>query len=96
MRSGYGKRWCGLLAGVFALVALTTAEVQACAVCFGDPNSPLAKGAAAGVLVLVGVISFVLAGVAGTGMFWVHRSRRSARIVEETKTESEGKGHRDS
>ena len=69
---------------------------RACAVCFGDPNSLLAKGAAAGVLVLVGVISVVLLGVAGTGMFWVHRSRQSAQVVEEAKTESEGKGLRDS
>ncbi|MCH7873073.1 MAG: hypothetical protein IID33_15360 [Planctomycetes bacterium] len=56
----------------------------------------MVKGAAAGVLVLVGVISFVLLGVAGTGMFWVHRSRRLARGVEEATTESEAKGHPDS
>ena len=82
----------------FALAgfAVNPAVSRACAVCFGDPNSPLVKGAAAGVLVLVGVISVVLLGVAGTGMFWVHRSRRLARVVEEARTESEGKGHRDS
>ena len=33
---------------------------QACSVCFGDPNSPLVKGAAMGVLVLAGVIGFFL------------------------------------
>ncbi|MCH7591593.1 MAG: hypothetical protein IH989_02280 [Planctomycetes bacterium] len=99
MRSGFahGLRRRLLPAGfALAAVASATTEVHACAVCFGDPNSPMVKGAAAGVLVLVGVISFVLLGVAGTGMFWVHRSRRLARGVEEAKTESEGKGHPDS
>ena len=99
MRSGFahGLRRRLLTAGfALAAVASTTPAVHACAVCFGDPNSPMVKGAAAGVLVLVGVISVVLLGVAGTGMFWVHRSRRLARAVEEAKTESEGKGHQDS
>lgn len=50
-------------------------QALACAVCFGDPNSPMAKGAAAGVLFLAGVISFVLLGIAGTAIFWVRRSR---------------------
>ena len=50
-------------------------EALACAVCFGDPDSPMAKGVVWGVLVLVGIVSFVLAGVAGTALFWLHRSR---------------------
>ena len=67
------------LAGpVTLLVALSMNANQAlgCAVCYGDPESPLAKGAVAGVLVLMGVVGFVLLGVAGTGMYWVHRGRR--------------------
>lgn len=51
----------------------------ACAVCFGDPESPLTKGALMGVYVLVGVVSFVLAGITATGVFWIQRSRRLAR-----------------
>ena len=88
---------CRVLTGVVALVgvALTPTTTRACAVCFGDPESPLVKGAAAGVLVLVGVITFVLLGVAGTGMFWVHRSRRLARVEDEAKVESKGKGQRE-
>jgi len=51
----------------------------ACAVCFGDPESPLTKGALMGVYVLLGVVSFVLAGITATGVFWIQRSRRLAR-----------------
>ena len=51
----------------------------ACAVCFGDPDSPLTRGALMGVYVLVGVVSFVLAGIAATSVFWIQRSRRFAR-----------------
>ncbi|MFQ5591075.1 MAG: hypothetical protein ACE5HE_07935 [Phycisphaerae bacterium] len=54
-------------------------QAFACSVCFGDPESPMAKGAAAGVLVLAGFIGFVLLGVAGAGLFWVHRSRRTVQ-----------------
>ncbi len=56
---------------------------HACSVCFGDPNSPLVKGAAMGVLVLGGVIGFVLTGVAGTCLFWLHRSRRLAHNTDQ-------------
>ncbi len=66
---------------VSVAVALLVASDQAwaCAVCFGDPESKMAKGAVAGVLFLVGVVTFVLAGVVGTGLLWVHRSRRIDR-----------------
>lgn len=59
-------------------------EAQACAVCFGDPDSAMAQGVVWGVLVLVGIVGFVLAGVAGTALFWLHRSRR---LGSETWTE---------
>lgn len=48
---------------------------QACATCFGDPESPMSKGVVAGVYVLIGIVGFVLAGVACTGVFWMHRGR---------------------
>ena len=47
----------------------------ACAVCFGDPNSSMTKGAAAGMLCLFGVVLFVLAGIAATGIVWARRAR---------------------
>ena len=54
----------------------------ACAVCFGDPDSAMAQGAVMGVAVLVGVVAFVLLGVAGTGLFWIQRSRRLAQVED--------------
>ncbi len=40
----------------------------------------MAKGAAAGVVVLIGVVGCVLLGILGTGLMWVHRGRRLARL----------------
>ena len=62
------------LAGVATLLQVEPAP--ACSVCFGDPESAMAKGAAAGVLVMCGFIGSILLAVAGTGLLWVHRSRR--------------------
>ena len=72
-RHEFGRLAVGL-AGVAVLAA--SADVLACATCFGNPDSPMAKGALAGVIVLFGFISFVLVGVAGVSVFWFHRSRR--------------------
>lgn len=59
-----------------ACLGLSPASAIACAVCYGDPDSLMAKGAVSGILVLAGVIATVLTGVAGTGLFWIYRSRR--------------------
>ena len=61
-------------------VGLVVDRAEACAVCFGDPESDMARGVVAGVLVLFGVVVSVLAGVAATGLMWVQRSRRLARL----------------
>lgn len=66
-------------APLLALAALAyPSAAQACSVCFGDPESPMTKGAVAGVYVMVGFISFVLMGIAGTACFWMVRGRRLA------------------
>ena len=73
------------------LANLALAEsVQACAVCFGDPESPMAKGAVMGILVLAGVIGFVLLAVTGTGLYWMQRSRRLAQssVTDSTHTDT--------
>lgn len=49
---------------------------HACAVCFGDPNSPLVKGAASGVLVLGGITYAVLLAFAGVALSWTLRARK--------------------
>lgn len=69
-----GSRW-GVRLVALALLA-GGSSAQACAVCFGDPDSPMAKGVIAGVFVLLGAVAVVLVGVAGTSLFWVRRGRR--------------------
>lgn len=47
----------------------------ACMVCFGNPASPLSKGAIAGVIFMVALVSLVLAGIAATAIVWARRSK---------------------
>lgn len=68
---------------VFLLTSFLISDVSlACAVCYGDSESPMAKGVVAGVAVLVGFISFVLVGVLGFGLFFRHRSKHIAQFGE--------------
>ncbi|HEX5033152.1 MAG TPA: hypothetical protein VFW62_01610 [bacterium] len=48
---------------------------QACGVCYKDPNNPLTKGAIMGVIVLGGIISGLLAGIAYIGYSWHRRAK---------------------
>ncbi len=66
---------------VAAAVLCGGKAAHACSTCYGDPDSPMVKGALMGVYVMVGVVAFVLAGIAGTGIFWIHRSRQLARVT---------------
>lgn len=68
-----------LLAGL-ALSAAFSAAVEACTVCYGDPNSLQVKGAEAGVLFLLGVVVFVLLAIAGMILFFAVRARRIGRV----------------
>ncbi len=47
----------------------------ACAVCFGDPNSLASKGIIGGVLLLLGVVSVILFGIASLAFVWFRRSK---------------------
>jgi len=53
----------------------------ACSVCFGDPDSTLTKSVIAGVLVLLGVVGFVLSGIATLIFVWVRRVRKMAKLT---------------
>ena len=64
---------------VAAALLLVPRLAGACAVCFGDPDSPASKGLTVAVLFLVGVIVAVLAGVA---LFAVSMLRRNERQHE--------------
>ena len=65
-----------LIAAAFALGA---AAAQACPACVGDPTSPLAQGAKAGVLFLAALIYLQLMGIAAVGVYFYMRARRIAR-----------------
>lgn len=64
-----------LLASLALLLA--GRDALACATCYGASDSPLAKGMNWGILVLLGFIGSVLAGIVA---FFVHVGRNSARL----------------
>ena len=63
-----------LLASLFAWPR----NLMACAVCYGAPDSGMAKGLVWGILALLGVVAVVLAGVV---TFFVHIGKRSAALA---------------
>jgi len=48
-----------------------------CGVCYGSPDEPAVKAAQAGILFLLGIVGFVLSGIA---LFMYNLSRRSKKI----------------
>jgi len=69
--------WSPKYALIAALIVLfVPAIAQACPVCFGDPNSSLVKGANNGILVLLGIVVFVQAGL--VALFWSFWRRAQA------------------
>jgi hypothetical protein len=64
----------GAIAAVIALAS--AADVYACAVCYGDPNSSMTKAMVAGVWVLLGCIAMLLMSFGGLFMYWMQRSKR--------------------
>ncbi|MGH8246595.1 MAG: hypothetical protein ACREUU_09195, partial [Gammaproteobacteria bacterium] len=64
-------------AGLAGLAALLPASASACAACFGQSDSPMAKGMNAGIFTLLLVITSVLLGVA---IFFAYILRRAARL----------------
>jgi hypothetical protein len=63
------------VAPVGALLVAWPSVAEACATCFGDPDSPLTKGMTAGILVLLGFIGTVLASFASLFLYWMRRHR---------------------
>ena len=77
---------------VVASVHLTVvSDAVGCAVCFGDPNSAMAKGAEAGILVLLGVIGTMLLSIVGVIVFWARRAKRFAETGNAVRCRA---GHR--
>ena len=83
MTYGHGtKGWRSLAAAATALAAVAPSPAQACAVCFGDPASPLTKGADAGVMFLLGVVMVVLAMFASVFLYWMKRARMNRLMTD--------------
>ena len=70
----FPKIKCGL-AAVLATVLLRPDSLLACAACYGQSDSPLAKAMNWGIFTLLGVVVCVLGGIT---LFFVHVGRSSA------------------
>ena len=66
-----------VLAGLSVLAGSLPASVSACAACFGQSDSPMAKGMNAGIFTLLAVITSTLLGIA---IFFAYILRRAARL----------------
>jgi hypothetical protein len=70
----------------FAAWVLSPMASQACAACYGEPDSKMSKGLVAGISVLLVVVVGVLAGIS---TFFVYISKKSsAEPPAESATES--------
>jgi type IV secretory pathway VirB2 component (pilin) len=65
-----------LLAAGVALLAAMPSPASACAVCLGDPDSPMADGVNNGILFLLAVIGLVQVGFVALFVSLRNRSRR--------------------
>jgi len=74
---------CQLVLAAILLIALIAPVANACPVCFGDPNSPMTKGASNGILFLLGIVGFVQLGfVALFFSFW-RRAKAHRKFKEQ-------------
>jgi hypothetical protein len=71
--------WLRVLALVLAVLSHPVGA-RACAVCYGEPNSPATRGLTWAIVALGAVVVFVLAGVVS---FFVHTNRK-AGLLEAT------------
>jgi hypothetical protein len=61
-------------------------DAWACSVCFGNPESPMAKSMVAGIWVMLGCIGAVLVAFAGLFLYWTYRSYHPHLYREEGAT----------
>ena len=76
MSGRFKVRWLCVLLLAAALSA--PAAAKACAVCFGEPSSPMALGLGWGIVSLLGVVMLVLGSIAS---FFFYLAKRSARAA---------------
>jgi hypothetical protein len=73
-----------ILALAVTSLAACAGTADACAVCYGAPDSPQIKAMQAGILVLLGCIGTVLAAFAGLFCYWLYRTQRLAAASGDT------------
>lgn len=66
-----------------AVFLIAQQELWACPVCFGQNDSPMARGTNLGVLFLLGVVGFVLASFGAFFLYLARRARLAARLPAE-------------
>lgn len=64
------------------ILMLFTSPAKACPVCFGDPDSEMAKGAVSGIIVLGIIVYGTMMGMVGVGVCWFVRARNLASKSE--------------
>lgn len=71
------RRWA-ICSAAFVLAAFgAAADAMACAVCTaGDSDSPWVEASNKSILLMIGVVAFVLTGIASIAGFWFVRARR--------------------
>ena len=72
------RRASSTVALAIGLLILRASSASACAVCFGDPNAQMTKGAEQGVWFLLGVMLLVQIGF-GIFFFYLRRRARGFR-----------------
>jgi len=61
--------------GLLLFLGFSSNQALACATCFGNPDSSMAKSAIVGVWVLMGFIGVLLIGFAALFLFWIKRAK---------------------
>ncbi|GEM_PF-2137322 len=74
IRKSLVKGWVNRL-GLTVWLFLPAKDALACSVCFGDPHSKISHGVFAAVYLLLGLVIFVLGGIAGTAFTWARRAK---------------------
>jgi hypothetical protein len=86
--SDFGFQLKTLLSTLILALALQPGSLWACAACYGQSDSPMAKGMNWGILSLLAMVAMVLGGVAA---FFVYLARRSATVAAEPAKSKPGR-----
>jgi len=77
---GFGKLLCLMV----AVLALTSASAHACAVCGGDPASPMTAGMNSAIVALLIIVGAVISSFVGFFVFLWRRARYGKRAPLDT------------